>query len=152
MNIEELRKNIDKIDARIVKLIAERQAISLEIGKGKKKASRLIEDREREMRVLEHVRAIARDVKISPADVETIYKQIITASKKIQAVAVAYQGEPGAYTEEAAFRFLAPQPKVYRKKRWTALSRPSKTAKPLLRWCRWKIPSKAASTALMTCC
>jgi chorismate mutase len=72
MNIEDLRKKIDDIDARIVALIAERQDISREIGRGKKKTSRLIEDRERELKVLEHVRALARDLKISPADIETI--------------------------------------------------------------------------------
>jgi chorismate mutase/prephenate dehydratase len=106
MNLDELRQKIDGIDARIVELVAERQAISKEIGKGKNKTSRLIEDREREMRVMEHVRGLARAMKISPGDVENIYRQIITASKKIQGVAVAFQGEPGAYSEEAAFRFF----------------------------------------------
>ena len=106
MNLDDLRKKIDEIDNRIVELISERIRVAEDIGQDKKEKNRLIEDRERERRVLKHVRELARDNNISPGDIEGIYRQIIEVSKKIQSVKVAFQGEPGAYTEEAAFRFF----------------------------------------------
>ena len=106
MNLDDLRKKIDEIDNRIVELISERIRVAEDIGQDKKEKNKLIEDRERERRVLKHVRELARDNNISPGDIEGIYRQIIEVSKKIQSVKVAFQGEPGAYTEEAAFRFF----------------------------------------------
>jgi chorismate mutase/prephenate dehydratase len=106
MSLDDLRKKIDEIDNRIVELISERIKTAEAIGQDKKEKNRLIEDREREQRVLKHVRELARDNNISPSYIEGIYRQIIDASKKIQSVGVAFQGEPGAYTEEAALRFF----------------------------------------------
>jgi len=106
MSLDDLRKKIDEIDSRLVELIGERIKIAEEIGQGKKEESRLIEDRERELKVLRNVRNMARDKNVSPSDMESIYRSIIDACRKIQGVAVAFQGEPGAYTEEAALRFF----------------------------------------------
>src|SRR4030067_80407 len=106
MSLDDLRKKIDEIDARIVELIGERIKIAEEIGRGKKDESKLIVDRERELDVLKNVRGMAREKNLSPGDVENIYRQIIEVCRKIQGVAVPFQGEPGAYSEEAAFRFF----------------------------------------------
>jgi chorismate mutase/prephenate dehydratase len=106
MSLDDLRKKIDEIDARIVELIGERIRIAEEIGLDKKEQNKLIEDRERELRVLENVRSLARNKNINQNDIDNIYLQIMDACKKIQGVAVAFQGEIGAYSEEAAFRFF----------------------------------------------
>lgn len=84
MSLDELRKKIDKTDDKIVRLIAERIRISEEIGEEKKRQGRQIGDTERERKVLENIRRIARDEKISQENIESIYRQIMVASKKVQ--------------------------------------------------------------------
>jgi len=108
MNLEDLRRKIDETDANIVKLIAERMRTAQEIGEEKKKRGRQIDDKEREKRVWENIKSIARDENISQEVIERIYKQIVTACKRTQGKEVAFQGEVGAYSEEAALQFFDP--------------------------------------------
>ena len=107
MSLEDLRRKIDDTDTKIVKLIAERIRIADEIGNRKKGERKQIEDREREQMVLENVKSIAQEERVSQQDIESIYQQIVTACKRMQGIEVAFQGEIGAYSEEAAFRFFS---------------------------------------------
>ena len=106
MNLEELRQKIDEVDASTVKLIAERIRIAEQIGRLKKKQGKQIEDKQREERILEHIRDLAKAESIKQADIEGIYRQIFTAAKSIQGAVIAFQGELGAYSEEAAVSFF----------------------------------------------
>ncbi|MBA7640292.1 Bifunctional chorismate mutase/prephenate dehydratase [subsurface metagenome] len=108
MNLEELRKKIDDVDARVVELIGERIRIAEEIGRGKRAKGSSIEDREREKAVLENVKHIARkqNIDIDGEALESIYERIISACKNKEGITVAFQGEAGAYSEEAAFQFF----------------------------------------------
>ena len=106
MSLEELRKKIDQLDDKIVRLIAERMRIAGEIGLEKSHQSIQIEDITRERNVLDSVRRIAREEKINQEEVEKIYQQIVVLSKSVQGLTVAFQGEIGAYGEEAALRFF----------------------------------------------
>ena len=106
MSLEELRGKIDETDANIVKLISERIRIAQEIGEEKKKRGKQIDDKEREKRVWENIKSLARDENISQEVIARIYKEIVTACKRTQGKEVAFQGEVGAYSEEAAFQFF----------------------------------------------
>ncbi|OGO39638.1 MAG: bifunctional chorismate mutase/prephenate dehydratase [Chloroflexi bacterium RBG_16_57_8] len=106
MSLEDLRKRIDGTDAQIVRLIAERMRISRSIGEEKKTQGRQLRDFERERRVLDQVKRLARELEVNEDDVEAVFRQIIAASTSVQGVVVAFQGEIGAYSEEAAFRFF----------------------------------------------
>ena len=106
MNLEKLRKKIDQTDASIVKLIGERIRTAQEIGRQKKERGKQIGDRAREQKVLEHIKGLAQSEKISEEVIESIYKSIVTACKRTQGKEVAFQGEVGAYSEEAALQFF----------------------------------------------
>ena len=112
MSLKNLRKKIDEADTKIVKLIAERVRLAEEIGKEKRKRGKQIADVEREQMVLENVRGVAQEENISQEGIENIYRQIVTVSKNVEGMVVAFQGEIGAYSEEAAFHFFGPSTQV----------------------------------------
>lgn len=106
MSIKNLRQKIDTLDKDIVKLLAERIKIAEKIGQEKLEQGKEIIDISRENEVLDRVKALAGHEKISPDDVERIYRQIIPIVRGKEAITIAFQGETGAYSEEAAFNFF----------------------------------------------
>ena len=106
MSLDNLREKIDETDSEIVRLIARRLELAEEIGYEKTKEGRQVEDRDREQEILEKIKTLAQTKKIDPQDIESIYQQIFSAAKRIQGIEVAFQGEIGAYSEEAAFQFF----------------------------------------------
>lgn len=64
MSMQEMRKKIDEVDDKIVRLIAERIRQSQSIGREKQKSSKPVEDVNREKKVLAHITAVAREEKL----------------------------------------------------------------------------------------
>lgn len=108
MSLSSMRENIDDIDSEIVGLLARRLKLAHKIGIEKKKSGKGIEDVKREAQVLEHVKALARKKGVSVEEVERLYLSILNASRNVQGAEVAFQGQAGAYSQEAAFNFFGP--------------------------------------------
>jgi len=107
MSLEELRKEIDQLDTAMVELIAKRVRIAEKIGDEKKQHGELVEDKQREKLVFKKVREAAEAREIDSNSVENIYRQIIQTCKSVQKTSsVAFQGELGAYSEDAAFSYF----------------------------------------------
>ncbi len=106
MSLEEMRNKIDTVDEKIVKLIAQRIKQSQAIGDEKQKINKPIEDANREKKVLAHIEALAREENLDEKEILGIYRQIIKSSKVVQGLVVAFQGEIGAYSEEAVFQYF----------------------------------------------
>jgi chorismate mutase-like protein len=58
MGIDDCRKRIDELDARLVELLSERSRVVAEIGKLKREAGQLIYQPDREREILERVQAL----------------------------------------------------------------------------------------------
>ncbi len=106
MSLEEQRKRIDEVDHEVVRLIAERNRVAREIGEEKKRQGKPVEDTGREQVVINQVRKLARESGVNEDAVEKIYRQIISLAKSVEGMVVAFQGERGAYSEEAAFAYF----------------------------------------------
>ena len=80
MSLEEMRKKIDAVDEKIVKLIAQRIQQSQAIGDEKQKSRKPIEDAKREGNVLAHIEALARAENLDEKEILSGYRQIIKLS------------------------------------------------------------------------
>jgi chorismate mutase/prephenate dehydratase len=56
---------------------------------------------------MEHIQSLAAEEGVDASAVENVYRRIIAVSKSVQGITVAFQGEPGAYSQQAAFNFFA---------------------------------------------
>lgn len=82
--LKDFRKNIDKIDGEILKLLADRFNIVKKIGKYKKFNGVKIFDKERENQILNKIKIESRKYKTNEKYIEKIFKSIIKNSKEIQ--------------------------------------------------------------------
>lgn len=116
-NIENIRKQLDEIDRRIVESLADRLNVVNSISSTKIEQNKLIRDLGREEAVLSHIRDLAEEAGLDHYFVEQLFRDIIGHAVRHQAhslvdhqnkrsgtatVTVAYQGTDGAYSFDAA--------------------------------------------------
>src|SRR5467141_1807248 len=104
MNIPEHRKAIDKLDAKIVKLLSERTQHVLEIGVIKLKAGEEIYAPHRELAVLQRLCRLNQGP-ITEESLRAIYREIMSSALSLQkTMRIAYLGPEATFTHQAAIR------------------------------------------------
>jgi len=102
MDLDELRAQIDTLDAQIVKLLNHRAEIVVEIGKIKRADGSPIFSASRERRVLDRIQQ-ANSGPLSDRTVAAIYRELISGSYALQTpLRIAYLGPKGSYSHLAA--------------------------------------------------
>ena len=128
-DLEEYRRRIDAIDAELVQLFLRRMEVTWKVGEYKKANGLPVLDSGREKEVIAAKTALTGDP-ARKADVAALYESIMAISRRqqrklvreegegqwqrllsavrepVSAPRVVYQGEPGAYSEEAAMGFF----------------------------------------------
>ena len=102
MNLDDLRKRIDVMDADLVRLLNERTEIALEIGKLKRSRGEEVYVPAREKEVLDRVSKL-NEGPLKADSVQAIYREIMSASLALERnVVIAYLGPCATFTHQAA--------------------------------------------------
>lgn len=84
MNLEQIRKRIDKIDAKLVALIAERQSYMADVGKYKRRNNLPYYQPEREKEIIKSKKGMAKKSGADQNLIKKIFILIFKNSRKIQ--------------------------------------------------------------------
>lgn len=107
--ITELRADIDQLDDQILHLLTQRAETALKIGEVKKKAALPIMDINRESEILTRIDSL-NEGPLSSGGVKSIYKEIISACRAVQApVRVTLLGPAGTFSHAAAISHFGSQ-------------------------------------------
>jgi chorismate mutase/prephenate dehydratase len=102
--LQPLREAIDAVDSQLVRLLDERLRLAAEVGRIKQEAGAPVYQPEREAEVIRRVVQASR-APVSPASLEAIYREILSAGRAIQQrQTVAYLGPAGTFSELALIR------------------------------------------------
>ena len=82
--LDDLRKDIDRVDEVLVRLLNERARCACEIGQLKKELGVEIYQPEREKEVLQHVRAVATEGPLGPEAIGRLFERIIDEARRLE--------------------------------------------------------------------
>ncbi|MCP5061483.1 MAG: 3-deoxy-7-phosphoheptulonate synthase [Ignavibacteriae bacterium] len=120
-NIIDVRKDINKVDADILKLLAERRKLSHKVADSKEQSDKPIRDLERESELLSKIIGVGKEVGLDSHYTSKIFYNIIDDSIRLQqkhfqssifdtesnVIRIAIQGIDGSYSSLAAKKFFA---------------------------------------------
>ena len=82
--LDELRRDIDRVDEVLVRLLNERARCACEVGKLKKELGIDVYQPEREKQVIEHVRSIAVEGPLGPDAIARLFERIIDEARRLE--------------------------------------------------------------------
>ena len=86
--LDDLRKDIDRVDEMIVRMLNERARVACEIGRLKKVEGAPVYQPDREKQVIDHVRRIAADGPLEPDAVARLFERIIDEARRLERLVV----------------------------------------------------------------
>ncbi|MFO8079497.1 MAG: prephenate dehydratase [Armatimonadota bacterium] len=101
-SLDELRRKIDQIDAKMLDLLVERARVAAQVGEAKEASDRAVYAPNREAELL---RALTDNElgPLGPASVEAVFREVVSACRGLQQVpSVAYLGPEHTFTHLAA--------------------------------------------------
>lgn len=103
-NLQELRRKIDAIDTRLVRLLNERASLVVEVGKTKRAEGTPIYAPHREAEVLRKVLA-ANEGPLPGRTIEGVYRELMSGSFALEhPLRIGYLGPPGSHSHAAAVK------------------------------------------------
>ena len=86
--LDDLRRDIDRVDEVLVRLLNERARCACEVGRLKKALGIEVYQPEREKQVIEHVRGVAVEGPLGPEAIARLFERIIDEARSLERRAV----------------------------------------------------------------